>query len=376
MAKDEPTADEDLLEQEGVGELPEDIREPFDPAQIKISRRVVPINLIVDRIKYNEIDLQPEFQRKARIWDRTRKSRLIESIMLRIPLPVFYVASDENENWRVVDGLQRLTTIYDFISQEIEHNFRLKGLEYLTPFEDAAYNDLPRSIKRRIDETEINVNVIESGTPETVMFNIFRRLNTGGISLNSQEIRNALHPGPVRDFLKELVALPEFHLATDGGVRDERMGARELALRFCAFRLTSFRYYNSADLDGFLNEAMRKINCMDETGRGELLADFREAMVRSHQLFGENAFRRTFSYQPRRSPINRALFESTAVPILDIESLRFRRMATSRELYQQKFYDLLIDDRFNRAISLSTGSRSAVIERFQSMSRFFESGVS
>lgn len=376
MAENDVRIDDDLLETEEVSDLPEVIVEPFDPAQIKISRKIVPINLIVDRIGYNEIDLQPEFQRKARIWDKTRKSRLIESILLRIPLPVFYVASDQDENWRVVDGLQRLTTIYDFINVNSQYSFRLQGLEYLTPYEGASFSELPRSIKRRIDETELNVNVIESGTPETVMFNIFRRLNTGGITLNSQEIRNALHPGPVRDFLKNLVTRTPFLAATDGGVRDDRMGARELALRFCAFHLTSYRNYQAADLDGFLNDAMRLINRMSDQEREALATDFDRAMKRSHELFRENAFRRTMPYQQRRSPINRALFESTSVPILSIDEMRFGRMLNSRELYVDKFYDLLVDDDFSRSISLSTGSRSSVVRRFSEMEKFFEKGVS
>ena len=207
------------------------------------------------------------------------------------------------------------------------------------------------------------------------MFNIFRRLNTGGISLNGQEIRNALHPGPVREFLKNLVDLNEFRLATDGGVRDERMGARELALRFCAFRLTSFKSYNSADLDGFLNEAMKRINLMDQRSRDRLQSDFKEAMKRAHMLFGPYAFRRSLPYQDRRSPINRALFESTAVPIIDIDPIRFNRMINSKELYQDKMFNALISDKFSRAISLSTGSRNAVIDRFSTMIQLFEEGV-
>ena len=208
------------------------------------------------------------------------------------------------------------------------------------------------------------------------MFNIFRRLNTGGITLNSQEIRNALHPGPVRDFLKNLVTRQPFLDATDGGVRDDRMGARELALRFCAFHLTSYRNYNASDLDGFLNDAMRSINQMSDKQRSLLASDFDHAMTRSHNLFQENAFRRTLPYQQRRSPINRALFESTSVPILKIDSMRFTNMLNSRELYVDKFYDLLVDDEFSRSISLSTGSRSSVVRRFSEMEKFFEKGVS
>lgn len=358
-------------EETDLTSLPETIEEPFDPSQIKISRRVFPINLIVDRIGFNEIDLSPEFQRKARIWDITRKSRLIESILLRIPLPVFYVAADKDENWRVVDGLQRLTTIYDFVTEGSPYRFKLRGLEYLTPYEDAAYSDLPRSIKRRIDETELNVNVIESGTPETVMFNIFRRLNTGGISLNSQEIRNALHPGPVRQFLIDLVSTDAFNKAVDFGVRDDRMGARELALRYCAFRLTSFEAYQASDLDGFLNDSMRTINEMGQLERDNLSKGFEIAMDRASSLFGKNAFRKAYPNQTRRSPINRALFESVAVAMASLSNVEFHRVITNADLYINRYYQLFYDESFNRSISLSTGSRSAVVRRFSEIRRMF-----
>ena len=137
--------------------------------------------------------LRPDFQRLAGIWDNTRKSRLIESLLLRIPIPVFYVAADENEIWSVVDGVQRISTIYDYVTDK----FRLSRLEYLKKLEGALYTGLPRQMQRRINETQFVVNVIEPGTPPEVMFNIFRRINTGGMALNGQEIRHALHAGPV-----------------------------------------------------------------------------------------------------------------------------------------------------------------------------------
>lgn len=205
-----------------------EISRPFDPEKIKVTKATRTIQLIVERIQHEEIDLEPDFQRRARIWDKQRKSRLIESLLLKIPLPVFYVAADSKENWSVVDGLQRLTTISDFCFGD----FQLSGLEYLTQLEGCTIDTLPRNMHRRVFETELNVNIIEPGTPEEVMFNIFKRINTGGIPLNGQEIRNALNKGPVRKFLEEMRDLAAFQSATDGSINDNRMAARECALRF------------------------------------------------------------------------------------------------------------------------------------------------
>jgi hypothetical protein len=191
--------DEENHDQSGVEEEKEEqglvIERPFDPEKIKVKTKAALVDSIVKRISHGEIDLAPDFQRHARIWNAPRKARLIESLLLRIPLPVFYVAADASENWSVVDGLQRMTTINDFVNGI----FPLSELEYLTQFNGFKFDDLPRPMGRRISETELVVHVIEPGTPEEVMFNIFSRINTGGMRLNDQEIRHALHKGPARD---------------------------------------------------------------------------------------------------------------------------------------------------------------------------------
>lgn len=346
----------------------EKIADPFDPLQIKISRRVVTVEQVVKRIRFNEIELAPDFQRRARIWDIGRKSRLIESLLLRIPLPVFYVAADSKENWRVVDGLQRLTTIYDFMDTNGPHQYRLRGLEYLSELENVAYEDLPRGIIRRIDETELNINIIESGTPDRVMFNIFKRLNTGGMSLNNQEIRHALNPGPARNFLIELTQVPTFTLATSGSVRDDRMGARELVLRFVAFYLTDYSQYVADDLDGFLNEAMRRLNGMSPADMADIKRAFDTAMQRSVELFGDDAFRKRYDPDDARKPINRALFESWATALARLKPADFDVLKSKRFALQNAFSMLLWeDDDFGPSISVGTGNRSRVNKRFSSI---------
>ena len=204
------------------------VERPFDPARIRIHTVQIVVDQLMSRIQYGEIDLAPDFQRMPGIWHAEGKSRLIESLLLRIPIPVFYVAADEDENWAVVDGLQRLSTIRDYVTGR----FPLTRLEYRGELDGRRYDELPRAMQRQISETQFIVNVIEPGTPPEVMFNIFRRINTGGVPLNGHEIRHALNPGPVREYLKALARSTEFVYATNGSIKPNRMADRECVLRF------------------------------------------------------------------------------------------------------------------------------------------------
>ena len=238
----------------------DEITQPFNPEKIKVRTVPILVDQVVSRINHNEIDLAPEFQRLAGIWDKQRKSRLIESLLLRIPIPVFYVAADEDDVWSMVDGVQRTSTVFDFVSGL----FPLSRLEYLTYLNGRHHDDLPRKMQRRIGETQFVVHVIDPGTPKEVMFNIFLRLNTGGKPLNGQEIRHALHAGPVRDYLPELADTEAFLNATSGTISKSRMEDRELVLRFLAFYVEPWEEYSTNDLDGYLGAVMNKINGMDD----------------------------------------------------------------------------------------------------------------
>ena len=143
----------------------------LNPEEVRIGTTYVSVEQIVLRIKNGEIywdtDVQQSFD-----WKPMQQSHLIESLLLRIPIPVFYLAADEGSNWSVVDGVQRLSAIYNFVTGE----FSLNRLEYFVRFDGKHYYDLPRPMQRRIDETQLVLHIVEVGTPEDVMFNISRRI--------------------------------------------------------------------------------------------------------------------------------------------------------------------------------------------------------
>jgi hypothetical protein len=356
----------DLRSPEEMGveaELPDPaplvIENPFDPDKIKISTEKKTIDLIVRRIRYGEIDLAPEFQRRARVWTSQRKSQLIESLLLKIPLPVFYVAADHKDEWAVVDGLQRLTTILDFV----DGKFDLDGLEYLAALTGKSFKTIDRAMQRRIEETELVINVIQPGTPDEVLMNIFKRINTGGLPLTAQEIRNALHKGPVRAYLRRLVESEDFKAATDGSVRDVRMDAQEMALRFLAFRTVGWEAYKVNDFDAFLSDAMRRLNAMSDLERDQLGNDFLRSMRAARAIFGKNAFRKP--REGARNPISKPLFETWSVNLAGYSDTEIGVLTEYGNVLTYRLGNLLLHSpEFEKSITLSTGNTKNVERRF------------
>jgi hypothetical protein len=208
----------------------------FDPSKIKVDREMMSVFQVLRKIDLGEIQLNPDFQRNL-VWDALRRCRLIESALLRLPLPAFYFDGVDANHMSVVDGLQRLTTLHDFINKK---SLRLQGLEYLSTAEGKTFDELPRGMQRDLEETQITLFIIRPDTPPDVKFTIFYRINTGGLVLTSQEIRHALFQGASTTLLKTLATSTEFEEATDWGVSDSRMDARECVLRYLAFHLRSY----------------------------------------------------------------------------------------------------------------------------------------
>jgi len=308
-------------------------RTPWDPAKIRVTTKPWSLRQAVDDIKDGTIDLAPDFQRPS-VWTAQQRSRLIESILLGIPLPAFYFSADGAGQLQVVDGVQRLSSIVEFASGQ----FALQDLEYLTLLEAKRFAELDAPLRRRFHQTQIVVNVIEPGTPVEVKFNIFKRINTGGEPLTPQEIRHALSQSRSRDLLRRMTASELFHRATGGAFRDDRrMAGRELALRFVAFRLDpELRAYETAETaDDFLSACALRLDdpgALSDAQLGELEHQFAHAMTAAWTIFGDHAFRKwpaRSAGSDRRAPLNRALFDSWSTVLADHEvaALELRKPA-------------------------------------------------
>lgn len=346
-----------------VEEVGDGGRKPWDPSKIRISTKPFSLRQIVDMITDHDIDLAPDFQRLF-VWKRAQRSRLIESILLGIPLPAFYFNQDFEGAMQVVDGVQRLTTISQFVRGAEE----LSDVEYLQDLEGKFFADLDVVLKRRFQQTQIFVNVIEPQTPDDVKFDVFRRINTGGSPLTPQEIRHCMSRKQTRDLLKRLISLPSFALATDNAFRNERrMADREVVLRFCAFRsLSDIDDYKAfTSLDSFLLDFTRRIDGTHSNGipvnTDTLVADFERAMTSAAAIFDNAAFRKFSSRLNRRGPINRALFDSWAAALADydpaqVAPFKLAIVAATRKRLEERDY---VD-----AISQGTGDIGKVRLRF------------
>lgn len=367
------TKDEaDRIEEEIQGNEP--ISVPFDPNLIRIRRDPFTLGELIDKIEYNEVNFKTSFQRKSDLWDATKQSRLIESVLLRLPLPAFYFDEvieneDDIENrrsvWQVIDGLQRCSAFNHFI---VKKDLALENLEFLTRFNGMKYDDLPRELQRRIQQTPITTYIVEKGTPEEVKFNIFKRINTGGLVLTAQEIRHAMNQGIAADFVAELAAMPSFQQATCYIISQERMEDRDFITRFVSFYLQDYKTY-LPDLDSFLTKGMSQIKHITQEQRNKMTQDFEEAMIAAYKIFGNDAFRKRTDITARRKPLNKALFEVLSVLLSRLSSNEREWLISKGELFKEKFRKLNCDNAFRYSISSGTGQRDSVIRRYTEINR-------
>ncbi len=361
--------------QGGVEDEDEDegsIHTPFDASKTQVVTKPMSVEQLAKRLHHEEIDLAPEFQRGAHLWSKDQKSRLIESMLIRIPLPVFYFDATDDAKWLVVDGLQRLSTIEHFmVKTSVREPLKLQGLEYLSQHEGKTFDELPRDLQRRIEETQVFAHLIQPGTPDEVKYNIFKRINTGGLVLTAQEIRHALcHKGGSSKFLLELATSLAFLDATDRAIANERMLDREFVLRFVSFSLTPYGVYTASDMDAFLNKHMRQLNEAGERGgvRDDLRRRFAQAMNAAQRIFGNDGFRKRYSADRGRNPINKALFDAWSVTLGKLDPAQIEALVARRiELIEAQGAAFRTDPEFEASITQGTGSVKRVHKRFSTV---------
>lgn len=351
----------------------EDIHGPFDPNAIDVDISVVNLGSLLEQLEYKEIDLQPEFQRASDVWPQIKKSRLIESVLLGLPLPSFYFSEDpETNKLLVVDGLQRLCAFTDFC---ITKTLKLKGMQFLTALEGATYDDLDRTQIRRIKSLKITLNTLRKNTPKRVKLVIFQRVNTAGVPLTPQEMRNALYQTKATELLKRMVKLDSFSKATGGKIPSKRMTDCDFANRFVAFYLYIKEY--DGNLDEFMGDALENINKMSPKKIDCIHDTFDRSMKICYKLLGNTAFKRP---DPQKTNVflktNKAIFEVLSVSIAHLTESEQEKLVQRKKRFQNEIYSLFKDATFIKSITSGTAKTPQVEYRHTKVQQLIKQVIS
>jgi uncharacterized protein with ParB-like and HNH nuclease domain len=350
----------DEQEEEGVqpyqkDSIPPDrelVTTPYDP----------PVKSIVQEINNKELIVNPSFQRKS-VWDNTRKSRLIESLLLNIPIPVCFFAEDKDGKKVVVDGQQRLRAIEEYKSG----GFTLSGLQVLDQLNGKKWVDLTPRQARIIDNRTIRCIVISEKSDPNIRFEVFERLNTGGVPLNDQELRNCVFRGAFNELLDELSRDKTWLRLVGKNKPDERLRHHELILRFFAVRQGLNDY--KPPLKKFLNDFMRDNREADKAKIMELKSAFQTTIASVDAAFGERAFRKVKIAKDGSgqwdSAINRAVFDIQMVGLGPLPPNELSKLSNDIVYAFEKL--CREDSEFSESITRSTADRVKFFRRFRTM---------
>ncbi len=332
-----------------IGEQDQGITSPFSVKDIKVTHATIMLSNIISRLKHKEISI-PNYQRHANLWSIKQKSRLIESILLKLPLPVFYFDVSNSDKWEIVDGLQRISTIEHFFNEK--KWFRLKDLEFLTDLNGKKASELDRTMQRTLDETQFITYQIEAQTPKEVRYSIFNRINTGGLSLKPQEIRQALNQAGLG--VKFLAGIAENEVFKNVvGISNERMAGQELALRFMAFKTLGDDKFKI--MNNFLDLAMEKIDAKSEQELRILQSDLIAVLEFSEQVLGEkHRFSRSIVDEERNKLVNLSLFDALTVCLDEVENKDL--FLENKDFFVTKFKKMLLDESSDLVISITKGT--------------------
>lgn len=305
--------------------------------------------------------IDPDWQREY-VWDRKRASRLIESFLIDIPVPVIYLAVNKEGSFEVIDGLQRLTSCFNFFDDK----FSLIGLEILPSLNGKRFKSLPTDLQSKLESTTIRTFELAETTPQDLMFLIFERLNTGGIRLNEMEIRNCLYRGKLNDLVKRLAHSEDFVACLNQKNVSKRMNDRLLVLRFLAFYERTHQKAKSG-LKKFINEFFQSYRNPAEEKLKEYEKQYSKAMKASLTVFGQNAFRlrreKANGGGEWASKPNAAIFQAVTTSFTEYDLSQITRRADA--IYEE-YVDLVTeDDRWVNSVKASTGDYNQISYVFE-----------
>lgn len=356
--------DEEILDTTDDQEIQPDIGALSEvyPTAVNVTKDDSSVFELKRQYDRKRIELSPSYQRES-VWSKKQKSELIESILMGIPLPIMYFFQDNQGIKQVVDGKQRLTTLFDFL----DNRFSLSELTVMPELKGKKFDDLDGLYQGKIEDYKLSINVIKPPTPDRIKFDIFDRVNRGGTRLNNQEMRNAIYQGEATKLLDRLKDNEDFKNATDNSVRSKVMKDRYMILRFIAFYLWKEKLLTTkngefidykSDIDSFLGKTMEFLNFTSSEMIMDIENIFKKAMSNSYNILGSNGFRvSTYYSESYKRPVNMALFEvlSYLMTKIDLED---------KEVLLDKITRLINEDEFYESITTPVDSAVKVNKRF------------
>ena len=362
MSDDTTETDELLIDEELE---PEQETEPSTNARRIVTQSAdLTVKDLYDRYRDGDLILQPDFQRYF-VWDRTKSSRLIESVILDVPLPIIYLAEEADSREEVIDGQQRLTSFFRFVDDQLS----LTGLQISTDLNGKRYSDLDRDLQNKVRRATLRTVTIKKESSEDLKFEIFQRLNSGSVALNDQELRNCVYAGEYNRLLRDLAAEPDFTFLLGIARPETRMRDVELVLRFAAFYHATYLNYRPP-VKRFLNDEMKRFRHISQEDADTLRRVFKNAAQTVRSLLGANAFKRYYRgieskpdgyWESKR-------FNASLYDVLMWGFTRYDRTQVYPHLdaIREALIHLMTEDQeFIDSIELSTSSVKAVSSRFQ-----------
>jgi hypothetical protein len=338
------------------------------------------VRSLFEKSKRGRLILQPDFQRQF-VWDRRKASRLVESVLLRVPLPIIYLSEQPDGKEYVIDGQQRLTSLFAFIDGRFPGGepFKLIGLTAYKELNKKSFAELDEQLQNRIQDYSLRTVTLLRQSDADLKFEIFERLNTGSEPLNDMELRNCVHRGSYNTFLKELAAEPDFLELLGLAGPDKRMRDVELVLRFASFFHATYLQYDPP-MKRFYNHDMEKHTNISTDDAAKLRAAFKNALSLIRSLLGtQRAFKRYYNgnkdnangrWEPKK--FNASLYDVLMGVLWDKDK---NQVMAALDALREGWIDLLANNSdFNQAIEISTSSQTMVRQRFD-LARQWVEGV-
>lgn len=373
--------DKDIIEFEDEETEEQLTNIPVEQRRVYSDKSDRSIQELYSRYVEGDLILQPDFQRYY-VWDDKKASLLIESVLLEVPLPIFYLAEESKGKFTVIDGQQRLVSLFRFLSpmklgnQEISQ-LKLRGFEILTNLIGCYFKELPPELRKKFTQSTVRVIEIRAESHPDVKFEIFERLNTGAVKLNDQELRNCIYRGRYNIFLKELAEDKDFLGLIGLKAPHPRMVERELLLRFIAFHNNTYLKYNPP-MKQFLNKEMQKNRNLNGEEEKKIRTVFKNAVELSKVVFGKNAFKRfvpgTSNSKPNgqweKKKVNRALLDLIMVGFGSYEK---NQIVPKSDMIREEFLHLMTADQsFMDSVLFTTDKREKINYRFKRWSQSLE----